>query len=50
MAKQEAKKEQQQGTQTEQPQTQQPAKEADATTQQNQPDKSKYLIDPDKVD
>ena len=50
MAKQEAKKEQQQGTQTEQPQTQQPAKEADATTQQNQPDKSKNLIDPDKVD
>lgn len=49
MAKQEAKKEQQQGTQTEQPQAQQPSKEAGAATQQNQPDKSKYLIDPDKV-
>ena len=49
-AKQEVKKEQQQGTQTEQPQTQQPVKEADAATQQNQPDKNKYLIDPAKVD
>ena len=49
-AKQEAKKEQQQGTQTEPPQAQQPAKEADVATQQNQPDKSKYLIDPAKVD
>lgn len=49
-AKQETKKEQQQGTQTEQPQAQQPVKEADAATQQNQPDKNKYLIDPAKVD
>lgn len=39
-AKQEAKKEQQKETQTEQSQTQQP----------QQSDKSKYLIDPDKVD
>ena len=48
-AKQETRKEQQ-GTQTEQPQAQQPAKEADIATQQNQPDKNKYLIDPAKVD
>lgn len=46
--KQEAKKEQQE-TQTQQPQ--QPAKETGATAQApQQPDKSKYVIDPDKVD
>ena len=46
--KQEAKKGQQE-TQTQQPQ--QPAKETGATEQApQQPDKSKYLIDPDKVD
>lgn len=46
--KQEAKKEQQE-TQTQQPQ--QPSKEAGATEQApQQPDKSKYVIDPDKVD
>ena len=46
--KQEAKKEQQE-TQTQQPQ--QPAKEAGTTAQApQQPDKSKYVIDPDKVD
>jgi hypothetical protein len=48
--KQEAKKEQQE-TQTQQPQVQQPAKETGATAQApQQPDKSKYVIDPDKVD
>ena len=47
-AKQEAKKEQQE-TQAQQPQ--QPAKETGATAQApQQPDKSKYVIDPDKVD
>lgn len=46
--KQEAKKEQQE-TQAQQPQ--QPAKEAGAMAQTpQQPDKSKYVIDPDKVD
>ena len=46
--KQEVKKEQQE---TQQPQVQQPAKEAGATAQApQQPDKSKYVIDPDKVD
>ena len=46
--KQEAKKEQQE-TQTQQPQ--QPSKETGATAQApQQPDKSKYVIDPDKVD
>lgn len=46
--KQEAKKEQQE-TQTQQPQ--QPAKEAGTMAQApQQPDKSKYVIDPDKVD
>ena len=48
--KQEAKKEQQE-TQTQQPQPQQPSKETGATAQApQQPDKSKYVIDPDKVD
>lgn len=48
--KQETKKEQQE-TKTPQPQAQQPTKETGATAQApQQSDKSKYVIDPDKVD